>query len=278
MRDLTYIFNRDQAGEKTAIAGINADIFRGDFIALVGPNGSGKSTLALLLDALLIPTSGYVEVNGLDTRQPGNIYLVRQEIGMVFQNPDSQIVAALVEEDVAFGPGNLGVATEEIKRRVDAAIKVVGLEQLRFRPPHFLSGGQKQKLAIASALAMKAGCLILDEPTAMLDASGREQLLKILFALNKEERITIILITHFMEEAALARSVWVLNEGRLIFSGTPAQIFARSGELKACGLELPAPVEMARKLREAGWPVPNDVISLDDLVAALKRITGTVLE
>jgi len=269
--DLTYIYNQGKMGERKAVDGINADIVRGDFIAVVGSNGSGKSTLAKLINALLVPSSGHVEVNGLDTRRPGNVFPVRQEVGMVFQNPDNQIVAAIVEEDIAFGPGNLGVNAEEMKRRVDAAIKAVGLEQLRYRPSHFLSGGQKQKLAIASALAMKAGCLVLDEPTAMLDASGREQLLRILFALNSEEQITIILITQFMEEAALARSVWVLSEGRLLFSGTPPEVFARSEELNACGLELPAPVEMARRLRESGWLIPDGVLSVDDLVAALKE-------
>jgi energy-coupling factor transport system ATP-binding protein len=272
IRDLTHVYNQGEAGEKEALTGINADIERGEFVAIVGPNGSGKSTLAYHLNALLVPTKGYVKVNGLDTRRPENRQEIRREVGMVFQNPDNQLIAAIVEEDVAFGPGNLGLPAEEIKRRVDLAIKATGLEHIRFWPPHFLSGGQKQRLAIASALAMKGSCLVLDEPTAMLDAAGRDTILQTLVRLNREEKLTIILITQHMEEAALAHRIWVLDKGRLVFSGPPLEVFTRPEVLMDCGLELPAPVELARRLHAAGWPVLPEILTIDDLVMALQPI------
>ncbi len=274
IRDLTFVYNRGGPGEKTALAGINAEAARGEFVAVIGPNGSGKSTLAHHLNALLVPTTGCVRINGLDTRQPENLLEIRREVGMVFQNPDNQIVAATVEEDVAFGPENLGLPPEEIKRRVDAAVKMAGLEKERNTPPHFLSGGQKQRLAIAGALAMKPGCLVCDEPTAMLDPVSREEILRILLRLNRQEKITVVLITQFMEEAALAQKVWVLEKGRLIFSGTPGEVFLQAEMVASLGLELPAPVELARRLRAAGWPLSPDVLTLDDLVEELRPLVG----
>lgn len=272
LNNLGFVYNRGRPGEKVALDGISADVARGELLAIVGPSGSGKSTLARHLNALLIPTAGSVEINGLDTRRPENLPAIRREVGMVFQNPDNQIVAAVVEEDVAFGPENLGLPTEEIKRRVDAAIAVAGLEKVRRRPAHFLSGGQKQRLAIAGVLAMRPGCLVCDEPTAMLDPAGREEVQQILLDLNRQEKITVILITQFMEEAALARKIWLLDKGRLVFWGPPAELFARPELLAACGLELPAPVALARRLRAAGWPLSSGILTLDDLVAELRRI------
>lgn len=272
--NLKYVYNRGGSGEKTALDGVNASVTRGEFIAVIGPNGSGKSPLARHFNALLIPTAGCVKINGLDTRRPENLPAVRREVGMIFQNPDNQIVAATVEEDVAFGPENLGLSAEEIKRRVEAALRVAGLERMRTVPPHFLSGGQKQRLAVAAALAMEPGCLVCDEPTAMLDPAGREEVLRTLLRLNREKKLTVILITQFMEEAALARKIWLLDKGRLVFSGAPGELFARPQLLFACGLELPAPAELARRLRAAGWPLSPGVLTLDDLVAGLRRIMG----
>ncbi|MEW6424113.1 MAG: energy-coupling factor transporter ATPase [Bacillota bacterium] len=272
--NLKYVYDFRGPEKKAALDGINARVARGEFIAVIGPNGSGKSTLARHLNALLLPTEGRVSVNGLDTRQPDNHRAIRREVGMIFQNPDNQIVAATVEEDVAFGPENLGLPAEEIKRRVEAALRVAGLERMRTVPPHFLSGGQKQRLAVAAALAMEPGCLVCDEPTAMLDPAGREEVLQTLLRLNREEKLTVILITQFMEEAALARKIWLLDKGRLVFSGAPGELFARPQLLFACGLELPAPAEVARRLRAAGWPLSPGVLTLDDLVAGLRRIMG----
>lgn len=274
IRDLVYIYGAGEPREKVALDGISADVARGEFIAVVGPNGSGKSTLARHLNALLLPTAGSVVINGLDTRRPENLPAIRREVGMVFQNPDNQIVAAVVEEDVAFGPENLGLPAGEIKRRVDSAIALAGLEKVRRRPVHFLSGGQKQRLAIAGVLAMRPGCLVCDEPTALLDPAGQEEVRQILLDLNRQEKITVILITHFMEEAALARRIWLLDKGRLVFLGPPAELFTRPELLTACGLELPAPVELARRLRAAGWPLSPGVLTLDDLVAELRQVMG----
>ncbi len=272
--NLKYVYNRGEPGEKAALDGISARVGRGEFIAVVGANGSGKSTLARHLNALLLPVAGCVMVNGLDTRRPENLPAIRREVAMIFQNPDNQIMAATVEEDVAFGPENLGLPPELIAGRVNAALKAAGLERLRTVPPHFLSGGQKQRLAIACALAMQPGCLVCDEPTAMLDPAGREEILNTLLRLNRGEKITIFFITQFMEEAALARKVWVLDKGRLVFLGAPAELFARPELLAACGLELPAPAELARRLRAAGWPLSPEILTLDDLVAQLRRILG----
>ena len=274
LENLSYAYNRGQPGEKTALSGISARAARGEFVAVAGANGSGKSTLARHINALLLPTAGYVLVNGIDTRRPENILTVRREVAMIFQNPDNQIVAATVEEDIAFGPENLGLPPEEIGRRVEAALAATGLTQLRTVPPSFLSGGQKQRLAIAGALAMRPGCLVCDEPTAMLDPAGREEILNVLLDLNRRQKITVIYITQFMEEAALAGKVWVLDKGRLVFLGAPAQLFARPELLAACGLEPPAPAELARRLRAAGWPLGPGILTLDELVSELKRLIG----
>ncbi|MBE3587479.1 MAG: energy-coupling factor transporter ATPase [Thermoanaerobacteraceae bacterium] len=269
--DLAHVYRQGGAGEREALKGISGDVYRGEFLVIIGPNGSGKSTLARHLNALLLPTAGTVAVDGLSTADPANLWEIRRRVGMVLQNPDNQLVAAVVEEDVAFGPENLGLPPEEVRRRVDGALAAVGLAEQRLRPPHLLSGGQKQRLAIAGALAMEPQCLVLDEPTAMLDPAGRREVLGTLRQLNRERGMTVILITHFMEEAALADRIWVLHGGRLVLSGSPAKVFSHREELKDMGLALPGAAELAWRLRQAGWPVPAEVVTLDQLVNFLVR-------
>lgn len=269
IRGLSHVYHPGQPGERIALQDINGDIRQGELLAIIGPNGSGKSTLARHFNALLLPTRGTVTVNGLSTADPANRWEIRCRVGMVLQNPDNQLVAAVVEEDVAFGPENLGLPPEEVRRRVDRALALVGLGEQRLRPPHSLSGGQKQRLAIAGALAMKPSCLVLDEPTAMLDPAGRREVLKTLLDLNRRESLTVILVTHFMEEAVFADRVWVLSGGRLVLEGTPAQVFSQREILQKIGLALPGPAELAWRLRNSGWPIPAGILTLDDLVACL---------
>lgn len=266
---VSYYYN---SGSMPALNNINADIRRGEFIAVVGANGSGKSTLARHMNALLLPSRGQVKVFGMDTREPEKIMEIRRQVGMVFQNPDNQLVAAMVEEDVAFGPENLGVHPSEIASRVDLALKSVGLEDMKYRPPHLLSGGQKQRLAIAGALAMQPGCLVLDEPTAMLDPAGRREVLSLLNGLNKEHRITLVLITHLMEETVLADRVWVMSGGKLFFDGTPREVFSSAGILEQAGLELAPAAEMAVRLRKSGWDIPETLLTVDELVSSICRL------
>lgn len=260
------------SGSVPALDNIDADIRRGEFIAVVGANGSGKSTLARHMNALLLPSRGRVEVLGMDTREQEKIAEIRRQVGMVFQNPDNQLVAALVEEDVAFGPENLGVSPPEIVSRVDLALKSVNLHDMKYRPPHLLSGGQKQRLAIAGALALQPGCLVLDEPTAMLDPAGRKEVLSLLCGLNREQRMTVVLITHLMEETALADRVWVMAGGKMLFDGTPREVFSSAGLLRQARLE-PAPaVEMAFRLRKLGWDLPETLLTVDELVSSICRL------
>lgn len=266
---MSHVYHPGQPGERIALQDINGDIRQGELLAIIGPNGSGKSTLARHFNALLLPTRGTVTVNGLSTADPANRWKIRCRVGMVLQNPDNQLVAAVVEEDVAFGPENLGLPPEEVRRRVDRALALVGLGEQRLRPPHSLSGGQKQRLAIAGALAMKPSCLVLDEPTAMLDPAGRREVIQTLLSLNREEGLTVVLVTHFMEEAVLADRVWVLSGGRLVLEGTPAQVFSHREALQKIGLALPGPAELAWRLRNSGWPVPDGILTLDDLFACL---------
>lgn len=266
---MSHVYHPGQPGERIALQDINGDIRQGELLAIIGPNGSGKSTLARHFNALLLPTRGTVTVNGLSTADPANRWKIRCRVGMVLQNPDNQLVAAVVEEDVAFGPENLGLPPEEVRRRVDRALALVGLGEQRLRPPHSLSGGQKQRLAIAGALAMKPSCLVLDEPTAMLDPAGRREVIQTLLSLNREEGLTVVLVTHFMEEAVLADRVWVLSGGRLVLEGTPAQVFSHRETLQKIGLALPGPAELAWRLRNSGWPIPAGILTLDDLVACL---------
>lgn len=266
---VSYYYN---SGSIPAINNINANIRRGEFIAVVGANGSGKSTLARHMNALLLPSRGRVMVDGRDTRDAGQIMEIRRQVGMVFQNPDNQLVAALVEEDVAFGPENLGLPPAEIAARVDFALSSVGLGEMKYRPPHLLSGGQKQRLAIAGVLAMEPGCLVLDEPTAMLDPVGRKDVLSLLLKLKSEHQITLVLITHLMEETVFADRVWVMAGGEMLLDGPPREVFSATGILEQSGLE-PAPAaEMAARLRRSGWNLPQEILTVDELVNSICRL------
>lgn len=251
--DVTFEYiRRDEEGNvegiTRALDGINLHIRKGEFVAVLGANGSGKSTLARHINGLLIPEEGRVLVGGLDTADENNLLPIRQSAGMVFQNPDNQIVAQTVEEDVAFGPENMGVPTEEIRRRVDDSLKRVGLEKEKYTSPNRLSGGQKQRVAIAGILAMKPECIILDEPTAMLDPIGRKEVLETAHELNEKEGITIVLITHYMREAASADRIIIMEKGRIVMDGTPREVFARGVELRGLGLEVPQVTELGYKL------------------------------
>lgn len=271
VKDLTHIYNRGKPGEYQALSGLNLEVRKGEFLAVVGPNGSGKSTLARYFNALLTPAAGTVLVDGLDTGRPENVWEVRRRVGMVFQNPDNQIVSSLVEEDVAFGPENLGLPSDEVRQRVDEALQLTGLPEYRRHAPHLLSGGQKQRLAIAGVLAMRPACLVLDEPSAMLDPAGRRELMTTLVRLNRSRGVTVILVTHFMEEAARADRIAVMSRGRLASLGSPALVFAGIELLEELGLELPLPAEIARGLKKRGLPVSEDILTADDLVAFLCR-------
>ena len=250
---------------------ISLEIQPGEFVAVIGTNGSGKSTLAKHFNVLLTPTDGVCEVCGMRTDDPDHIWDIRQQVGMVFQNPDNQIVAAVVEEDVAFGPENLGVPSEEIKQRVKDALKRVNMTIYAKHGPHLLSGGQKQRIAIAGILAMQSHCIVLDEPTAMLDPIGRSEVMDTIRQLNAEG-ITVIIITHFMEEAVQAGRVVVVNHGEVQMDGTPRDVFKHVEELKNMGLDVPAAAEIAYKLRQKGIPLPDDIITKEELGDALCRL------
>ncbi|TWH47067.1 energy-coupling factor transporter ATPase [Sporomusa sp. KB1] len=254
--------------EVVALTDINLTINQGEFVAVIGTNGSGKSTLAKHLNALLLPTGGKCLITGINTADADKVWEIRQQIGMVFQNPDNQIVAAIVEEDVAFGPENLGVAPQEIARRVTEALALVNMEEYRHHGPHLLSGGQKQRVAIAGVLAMRPKCLVLDEPTAMLDPRGRKEVLDTVCRLNKEG-ITVVYITHFMEEAVTAHRVVVMDQGKIAMEGTPTEIFCQVERLKAMGLDVPVAAEIAAYLRKQGIQLSQDIISDEQLVVAL---------
>ncbi|QSZ27130.1 energy-coupling factor transporter ATPase [Aceticella autotrophica] len=245
---------------------IDVELNKGQFIAIIGHNGSGKSTLAKHFNALLIPSEGNVYVNNMDTKDTTHIWDIRQTAGMVFQNPDNQIVATIVEEDVAFGPENLGIEPEEICRRVDYALKSVGMIKFKDFAPHMLSGGQKQRVAIAGIIAMKPECIILDEPTAMLDPMGRKEVIDTIIKLNRENGITIILITHFMEEAVLADRIIVMDEGTIALDGTPKEVFREVKKLKELGLDVPQVTELAFKLKQEGIEIPSDILTVDEMV------------
>jgi energy-coupling factor transport system ATP-binding protein len=262
----TYPGYDDQ--EVVALTDINLTINQGEFVAIIGTNGSGKSTLAKHLNALILPTGGKCLITGIDTADAEKVWEIRQQIGMVFQNPDNQIVAAIVEEDVAFGPENLGVAPLEIARRVTEALALVNMEEYRHHGPHLLSGGQKQRVAIAGVLAMRPKCLVLDEPTAMLDPRGRKEVLDTVCRLNKEG-ITVIYITHFMEEAVAAQRVVVMEQGKISMEGTPAAIFCQVERLKAMGLDVPPAAEIAAYLRKQGLELSPNIINDEQLVVAL---------
>lgn len=258
-------------GEKNAVDSVSLDVEKGEFIAILGHNGSGKSTLAKHINAILMPTSGTLYVNGKDTADGRNIWDIRQSAGMVFQNPDNQIIETVVEEDVGFGPENLGVETEEIWKRVESALGKVGMLEFRKHSPSRLSGGQKQRVAIAGVLAMRPDCIVLDEPTAMLDPHGRQEVIQTLKELNEKEKVTIILITHHMNEAALADKIFVMNEGKIALQGTPKEVFSHYDEMKKIGLDVPVSTEIAHGLKKYGWHIPDDIISEEELLDSIKK-------
>ena len=276
-KNLTFEYiRRDEEGNvegiTTAVDNVNIDIKAGDFVAVLGHNGSGKSTFAKHLNALVMPTEGTVYVDGMDTKDSGNTLSIRQTAGMVFQNPDNQIVGTLVDEEVGFGPENIGVPTEEIWERVEKSLKAVGMYQFRNASPNKLSGGQKQRVAIAGIVAMKPKCIVLDEPTAMLDPLGRKEVLNVLHELNRKENVTIILITHYMEEVIDADYVYVMDGGKLVMDGTPRQIFTQVEMLKSMRLDVPQVTELAYELKKAGLPIKDGIIRNEELVEELKRL------
>ncbi len=254
-----------------AIKNINLDIKKGEFLAILGHNGSGKSTLAKLSNAILTPESGSVYVKGLDTKNESNEYDVRQTVGVVFQNPDNQIVATIVEEDVAFGPENLGIDPKEIRERVDAALKAVGMYEYRFHEPHKLSGGQKQRVAIAGVMAMRTDCIVLDEPTAMLDPKGRKEVMAAMKKLNKELNITVVLITHYMDEACKADRLVVMDKGAIALEGSPREVFSQEQIIEKAGLDLPDSAKLAQYLRKNGVKFPKGILTSEEFIEAFKR-------
>ena len=266
---LSHSYHIEKDIEYKALQDINLSIEAGQFVAVIGTNGSGKSTLAKHLNALLLPTQGCCKINGLDTKEQADLWKIRREVGMVFQNPDNQIIAAVVEEDVAFGPENIGVPPEEIRLRVTEALQAVGMSKFRKFAPHLLSGGQKQRIAIAGALAMRTHCLVLDEPTAMLDPTGRKEVLQTVQKLHKELGMTILYITHFMEEAIAADRVIVMENGKIAVDGIPADIFTQVDKLEKMGLEVPLAVKMAEELRKKGIRIPKTVMTDEELAVAL---------
>ena len=276
-KDLTFEYiRRDEEGNvegiTTAVDNVNIDIKAGDFVAVLGHNGSGKSTFAKHLNALVMPTEGTVYVDGMDTKDADNTLKVRQTAGMVFQNPDNQIVGTLVDEEVGFGPENIGVPTEEIWERVEKSLKAVGMYKFRNASPNKLSGGQKQRVAIAGIVAMKPKCIVLDEPTAMLDPLGRKEVIHVLHELNKKEGVTIILITHYMEEVIDADHVFVMDNGNVVMEGTPRQIFSQVDKLKELRLDVPQVTELAYELKKEGLPVKDGIIRNEELVEEIKRL------
>lgn len=275
--DLAFEYiRRDEEGNvegiTRAVDGVNLDIQPGEFVAILGHNGSGKSTLAKHLNALLYPTEGSLLVDGKDVTEPENVWDVRQTAGMVFQNPDNQIIGQVVEEDVGFGPENLGVPTEEIWQRVEESLKAVGMYQFRKHSPNKLSGGQKQRVSIAGVIAMHPKCIILDEPTAMLDPNGRKEVIRAARALNQVEGITIILITHYMEEVIYADKVYVMDAGKVVLQGNPKAVFSQVERLRELRLDVPQVTELAYELKKSGLPLSDGILTMDELVAELRNL------
>ncbi|HOM02975.1 MAG TPA: energy-coupling factor transporter ATPase [Acetivibrio sp.] len=267
--EFAYKKNNDNTPKASVLREVNTKIQEGEFVVVIGRNGSGKSTFARLLNAILVPTQGVLYIGGKKTTDEANLWEIRTTVGMVFQNPDNQIIATSVEEDVAFGPENLGIPSEEIVNRVTEALKSVGMEEQRNASPHHLSGGQKQRVAIAGILAMKPKCIVLDEATSMLDPVGRKEVLKVLQDLNQKENITIIHITHHMEEAVLAKRVLVIDEGEIVMDGKPHEIFSKVEEIKALGLDVPQVAELFHELKKDGYNVPDNVLSVEEAAQCL---------
>jgi energy-coupling factor transport system ATP-binding protein len=276
-KDLVFEYiRRDEEGNvegiSTAVDHVSLQVAQGDFVAILGHNGSGKSTLAKHLNAILYPTEGTVWVDGKDTSAEENLWTVRQNVGMVFQNPDNQIIGQVVEEDVGFGPENLGVPTKEIWERVEESLRAVGMYEHRKHSPNRLSGGQKQRVSIAGVLAMHPKCIVLDEPTAMLDPSGRREVIRAVRGLNDVEGITVILITHYMEEVIHADKIFVMDKGQLVMEGTPKEIFSQVERLKELRLDVPQVTLLAHELRKKGLPIPEGILERKELVEALRNL------
>lgn len=266
---------RDEEGNvesiNRAIDDVDIDVKKGDFVAVLGHNGSGKSTLAKHINALLVPTEGTMWFKDMDTSNEDKLWMIRQSAGMVFQNPDNQIIASVVEEDVGFGPENLGVPTEDIWKRVEDSLNAVGMIEYRTHSPNKLSGGQKQRVAIAGIMAMKPECIVLDEPTAMLDPNGRKEVIRTIKELNEKEKVTVILITHYMEEVTFADKVYVMDDGKIVMEGTPREIFSRVEELKSYRLDVPQVTELAYELKKSGVDIPDGILTIDEFVDAVMK-------
>ncbi len=271
IQNVCFSYEEENTAAPKAIDGVSLDIEQGEFVAVIGHNGCGKSTLAKHLNAMLLPDSGKVLVDGDDTSNEEKTFDIREKVGLVLQNPDNQLVASIVEEDVAFGPENLGIEPEEIRRRVDEALKAVGMYEYREHAPYKLSGGQKQRVAIAGILAIRPQCIVLDEPTAMLDPSGREEVISTLLRLNREQGITIVLITHFMDEAVLAGRVVVMDGGKILTQGTPEEVFSQVELLKKHRLDVPQSAELVHRLRGCGLKINEIPLTLESCVAVLEE-------
>lgn len=281
--DLAYRYEQDEDENESdtqsavkdpvyALNGVNVTISKGEFVVILGHNGSGKSTFARHINALLQPQEGSMLIEGMDTREEANLWTIRQKAGMIFQNPDNQMIASIVEDDVAFGPENIGLPPKQIRENVDDSLKAVGMEKYRLSSPQHLSGGQKQRIAIASILAMTPECIVLDEPTAMLDPKGRRDVMDTLIKLNKERHMTVVHITHYMEEAVEADRVIVMDHGKVVMEGTPRQIFVRVEEMKALGLDVPPMTELAWRLRKDGFDIPADILTVEEMTNALCQL------
>ncbi|WP_096516921.1 energy-coupling factor transporter ATPase [Clostridium perfringens] len=271
--DLVFKYvNTEEQTEKVAINHVSMEVKKGEFLVILGHNGSGKSTMAKHMNVLLLPSGGKMYVDGLDTSDIENLWEVRRRAGMVFQNPDNQLVATIVEEDVAFGPENLGIDPKEIRERVDDSLKAVGMYEYRKHAPHLLSGGQKQRIAIAGILAMRPKCIVLDEPTAMLDPSGRNEVMKTIKEVNKKFGITIILITHYMDEAAQADRIIVMDKGEKVMEGVPREIFSQVEKIKSIGLDVPQVTELAYELQKEGVDISTEILNIDEMVNALCQL------
>lgn len=271
IKDLRYEYSGEDGKKSTALDGVSFSVNKGELISILGHNGSGKSTLAKLLNAQITPTDGEIEIFGINTKDENRIWDIRQKCAMVFQNPDNQLVATVVEEDVAFGPENLGVPSAEIRKRVDEALEIVEMQEYKKHSPHMLSGGQKQRVAIAGILSMKPEVIIFDESTAMLDPIGRKDIINTILKLNKEENKTILYITHYMEEAVLADRVIVLNEGKIEFDDSPKKVFSNVETLRELGLSVPQVTELAYLLKNEGVEIPSDILTNDEMIEFLER-------
>lgn len=272
---LSYAYkNAEEKKEKLVLKELNLTIDKGSFVAVLGHNGSGKSTLAKHFNAILLPDGGKMYVLGMDTSDKKRLFDIRSSVGMVFQNPDNQIVTSIIEDEVAFAPENLGVEPGEIRKRVDEALEIVGMTEYKNASPSRLSGGQKQRIAIASALAMNPACIVLDEPTAMLDPKGRKEIMSTLLRLNRDNKMTVVLITHYMEEAAQAERVVVMKRGEIVFDDTPKKVFSHVEEIKEIGLDVPQVTELMYRLRKNGFDLPEDIITVEECKNSILKLFG----